>query len=92
MLAHELAHEMLHGPQQRRRLTKKVKELEAEATAYVISRHFDLDTKAPTYLACYRVEEVDIMASLDRIVSTASKIIRGIVRQQIEESLERKAA
>jgi len=92
VLAHELAHEMLHGPQQRRRLTKKVKELEAEATAYVISRHFDLDTKAPTYLACYRVEEVDIMASLDRIVSTASKIIRGIVRQQIEESLQRKAA
>ncbi|HDZ24324.1 MAG TPA: DUF1738 domain-containing protein [Desulfobacteraceae bacterium] len=92
VLAHELAHEMLHGPQLRRRLTKKVKELEAEATAYVISRHFDLDTKAPTYLACYRVEEVDIMASLDRIVSTASKIIRGIVRQQIEESLQRKAA
>ena len=92
VLAHELAHEVLHGPQERLRLSKKVKELEAEATAFVVSRHFGLDTKAPTYLACYRVEEVDIMASLDRIVSTASKIIRGIVRHQIEESLQRKAA
>ena len=87
VLAHELAHEMLHGPQERDSLSKKVKELEAEATAFVVSRHFGLDTKAPTYLALYRVEEVDIMASLNRIVSTASKIIRGIVKQQIEESL-----
>jgi len=91
VLGHELAHELLHGPQQRMKLPKKVKELEAEATAFIVSRHFGLDTKAPTYLALYRVEEVDIMASLDRIVSTASRIIRGIVKQQIEESIKKAA-
>jgi len=91
VLGHELAHELLHGPQQRMKLSKKVKELEAEATAFIVSRHFGLDTKAPAYLALYRVEEVDIMASLDRIVSTASRIIRGIVKQQIEESIKKAA-
>jgi hypothetical protein len=91
VLAHELGHELLHGPQERQKLSKKVKELEAEAIAYVVSRHFGLKMKAPTYLALYRVEEVDIMGSLDRIVSTASRIIRELVREQIKESLEEAA-
>ena len=83
ILAHELAHELLHGVQERMNISKKVKELEAEATAYTVCRHFGLETKSPTYLALYRVEEVDIRASLDRIVSTGSKIIQGIeVRTQ----------
>ena len=72
VLAHEFAHELLHGHWERVNLSRKVKELEAEATAYVVLRHFGLKCKAPQYLALYRVEEVDIMGSLDRIVSTAS--------------------
>ena len=83
ILAHELAHELLHGLQERMKISKKVKELEAEATAYTVCRHFGLETKSPSYLALYRVEEVDIRASLDRIVSTGSKIIQGVeVRTQ----------
>ncbi len=91
VLAHELAHELLHGPRERLNVSRKIRELEAEATAYVVSRHFGLKAKAPTYLALYRVQEVDITASLDRIVTVASRIIRGVVRQQIRESLERAA-
>jgi antirestriction protein ArdC len=83
ILAHELAHELLHGVQERMNIPKKIKELEAEATAYTVCRQFDLETKSPSYLALYRVEEIDIRASLDRIVSTGSKIIQGIeVRTQ----------
>ncbi|MBW1930275.1 MAG: DUF1738 domain-containing protein [Deltaproteobacteria bacterium] len=78
VLAHEFAHELLHGHWERAILSRKVKELEAEATAYVVLRHFGLQCKAPEYLALYRVEEVDIMGSLDRIVSTASGIIQAI--------------
>lgn len=90
VLAHELAHELLHGVQERMDLSKKVKELEAEATAYTVCRQFGLETKAPVYLALYRVEEIDIRASLDRIVSTSSQIIQGIeVRAQQQQ---RKAA
>ena len=81
VLAHEFAHELLHGSWERAGgLSRKVKELEAEATAYVVLRHFGLEGKAPTYLALYRVEEVGILGSLDRIVSTASGIIQAIER------------
>jgi len=78
VLAHEFAHELLHGHWERASLSRKVKELEAEATAYVVLRQFGIQGKAPEYLALYRVEEVDIMGSLDRIVSTASEIIQAI--------------
>jgi len=78
VLAHEVAHELLHGRKDRMTLSKKLKETEAEAVAYIVCRHFDLETKSPTYLAIYKTEDVDIRASLDRIVSTASKIIQGI--------------
>ena len=78
VLAHELAHELLHGREERLRLSKKLTETEAEAVAYIVCRHFDLETKSPTYLATYKAEDVDIRTSLDRIVSTASKVIQGI--------------
>jgi len=78
VLAHEFAHELLHGHWERINLPRKVRELEAEATAYVVVRRFGLQSRAPEYLALYRVEEVDIMGSLDRIVSTASGIIQAI--------------
>ena len=82
VLIHEFAHELLHGSWERAGgLPRKTMELEAEATAYVVIRHFGLESKAPTYLALYRVEEVDIIASLERIVSTASRIIEGIDRK-----------
>ncbi len=90
VLVHEFAHELLHGSWERANLLKKVKELEAEATAYVVLKHFGLKGKAPQYLALYRVEEVDIMASLDRIVSTASRIIGGL--EQFHSEPEQKKA
>lgn len=78
VLSHELAHELLHDLQARKTLPTKVKELEADATAYVVSRHFGLKTQSSAYLSLYKVEEVDVKESLARIVSTASKIICGI--------------
>jgi antirestriction protein ArdC len=90
IVAHEFAHELLHGLQERVNIPRKVKELEAEATAYTVCRHFGLETKSPAYLALYRVGEVDIRASLDRIVSTASKLIHGVTARVREQ--QRKAA
>lgn len=78
VLSHELAHEFLHDLQARKELSIKVKELEADATAYVVCSHFGIETRSSVYLALYQVEEVDVKASLDRIVSAASKIIRGV--------------
>ena len=86
ILAHEFAHELLHGVQERMGLSKKIKELEAEATAYVVCRHFGLSTESPTYLALYGVEELDIRASLQRIISTSSRIISEVSRKKEERS------
>jgi len=77
-LAHELAHEYLHKGMERREYSKKLKETEAEAAAYIVSRHFGLKLKSSTYLAIYQTEEVDIQGSFDRITNTASRILRGI--------------
>ena len=78
VLSHELAHELMHDLDARKTLSTKVKELEADATAYVVSRHFGLETRSRFYLALYRVEEVDVKDSMNRIVRTASRIIRGV--------------
>ena len=78
VLVHELAHELLHRKWQRTALSTKLKELEAEATAYVVLTHFGLECNAPTYLALYRVEQVDILESLERIAQTASTLIGQI--------------
>lgn len=92
VLVHEFAHELLHGSWERAGgLSRKVMELEAEASAFVVTKHFGLETKAPTYLALYRVEDVDIMGSLERIVSTASRIIRLVEAHEKEEELKEAA-
>ena len=88
VLSHELAHELLHDFDARQTLPAKVKELEADATAYVVSKHFGLNTQSSAYLALYRVEEMDVKGSLDRIVSTASKIICGV--NEISETQQKK--
>lgn len=88
VLAHELAHEFLHDIQERKTLSTRIKELEADATAYAVSRHFGLETRSSIYLALYRIEEVDVKASLDRIVSTASKIISGVYESDNSVSVD----
>ena len=77
-LAHELAHEHLHGNKERLKYSKRLKETEAEATAYIVCRHFGLHPKSSVYLAVYQTEEVDIQGSFNRITKTASRILRGI--------------
>jgi hypothetical protein len=50
-LIHELAHEYRNHKYSGK--DKKVREIEAEGTAYVICDFFDLPTTAPTYLALH---------------------------------------
>ena len=87
VLSHELAHELMHDLDARKTLSTKVKELEADATAYVVSRHFGLETQSRFYLALYRVEEVDVRDSMNRIVRTASRIIRGVYESDASRSV-----
>jgi antirestriction protein ArdC len=73
VLVHELGHELLHQKDESE-LSKEVKEMEAEATAFVVMDHYGLDIKSDKYLALYK-ESYDLKQSLKRIDNLSSEII-----------------
>ncbi|HZY72033.1 MAG TPA: ArdC-like ssDNA-binding domain-containing protein [Edaphobacter sp.] len=78
-LVHETAHELLHhGPN--RPSSKTVRETEAEATAYAVSKHIGLDTgsAAHDYIALYDGDRGALIASLTTIRDTAAQIIAAL--------------
>lgn len=77
-LAHELGHELLHRGEDRKTLSKTVKELEAESVAYVVSRAVGLGNvlhQSADYIQCHRGDSELLARSLDRIQKTASRLI-----------------
>ena len=61
VLTHELAHEMLHHGKDETRLPKVVRETQAEAVAYVVSRGVGLETNtaAADYIALYTGDKTE---------------------------------
>ena len=87
---HELAHELLeHGlPQVRARTTRQQRETEADASAYVVGRHFGLAGSCePNYLALWQVAGGDILSSLERVRSVAIDIIQTVEAIRQTENL-----
>lgn len=80
VLAHEFGHELLHGEESRKNDSKKVKETEAEAIAYVVSTAFGLDTttRSSDYISLYHGDGETLSSSLGRIQKTASHIIQEV--------------
>ena len=80
VMAHEVAHELMHTIEQREGLSKTVRETEAEAVAYVVCRAFGLDcsTRSSDYIQLYRGTEETLSESLDRIQKTAAQIIESL--------------
>lgn len=85
---HELAHATLHNPSlsdQYKELPKVQKELEAEMTSHLLSKHFGLDTseKAIDYMAKWTdnlqgLDDKQLADSLKRIHKTVSKMHKQI--------------
>lgn len=80
VLAHELAHELLHRSTQTmetraRRPSHAERETEAEATSYVIMRALGVPSKAPTYIAWCGGEGAAVMRSMGRIQRAARTIL-----------------
>jgi hypothetical protein len=73
---HELAHAILHEPSLDE-TERPRRELEAEATAYVVARHFGLDAEnSRFYLAAWADQDnEDVREHLDRIQSTTASLI-----------------
>ncbi|MFW5720527.1 MAG: hypothetical protein ACOCXT_05885 [Candidatus Dojkabacteria bacterium] len=73
ILAHELAHGELHNGTTK---PKRIKELEAEITAYIVMRSFGVDTlkKSTTYAKHYHGTKEDLIKSFDAILKTADRV------------------
>ena len=74
-LVHEIAHELLHHPSD---LPKQQKEIQAEGTAYVVCKHFGLETKSFTYLALHSADSAQIMENLEAIAKASREVIELI--------------
>jgi len=94
VLVHEWAHEQLHHVESGERPDKTVRELEAEAVAFVVSRAIGLDTGTASadYIRLYNGDAAALAASLDRIQRTANGIIEALSSDQAERSHPRRTA
>jgi len=79
-LTHELAHQLLEHTGQNHGIPREVKELQAEATAYVVLNRLGIDATAPSarYLAAWRADIDKLKQSLETIRATASRILRSL--------------
>ncbi|WP_270992661.1 PBECR4 domain-containing protein [Streptococcus agalactiae] len=86
---HELAHASLHNPKfansYKEDVSKDRRELEAEMTSYLVSKHFGLDTseKAIRYMAIWTdnltsLDDQQLAQSMKRIYGTVSKIVKSV--------------
>ena len=88
VLAHEIAHELLHHVPGSERLSKTVVEGEAEAICAVLLRHYGHDVPASAaYLRGHGVRPADVLASMDRIIKATSEVI-GFIEEQEENDDE----
>jgi len=79
-LVHEAAHEMLHKAERRTATTKTVRELEAEAVAFVVGKAVGLvsGTASADYIQLYQGNASLLAESLEVIQQTASIILAAL--------------
>ena len=97
---HELAHASLHNPKfansYKEDVSKDRRELEAEMTSYLVSKHFGLDTseKAIRYMAIWTdnltsLDDQQLAQSMKRIHGTVSKIVKSVEQHTKSYQLNR---
>lgn len=86
VLIHEVAHEILHKTERRMETTKTVRELEAEAVAFIVASTFGIDstTRSSDYIQLYAGDKEALMQSLDQIQKTAANIIEELSSSRTE--------
>jgi hypothetical protein len=91
VIVHECAHELMHQKDATHPSTRKVRETEAEAVAFVVCEAIGLGTgSCVDYIHLYDGDKDTLAASLERIRKTAAGISEGI--QGPEEAELRAAA
>lgn len=84
-LAHELAHEMMHRDERRSSTSKRSRETEAEAVAFVVCQAIGLETgsAAQDYIQLYEGDAKLLTECLERIQQTATRILNSITAEEI---------
>jgi len=79
-LAHEVAHELMHRTERRASTSKRIRETEAEAVAFVVCSAIGLDTgsAAQDYIGLYGGDAKLLGESLEYIQRTATQILNAI--------------
>jgi len=79
-LAHELAHEMMHRDERRSSTSKRSRETEAEAVAFVACHAIGLETGSASqdYINLYDGDAKLLTASLEHIQKAANQILNAI--------------
>ena len=77
-IIHEIAHELLHhvegAPTE-----STIRELEAEAVAFIVGKHFGLEgLSSPNYLALHGADSGMILSHMERIRKTSGEIIAAL--------------
>jgi len=83
VLVHEVAHSALHFGERRKETTKKIRETEAEAVAFVVSSAIGLDVNSSCsdYILSYEGTKDTLAESLAFVQHTASEILQGIAEK-----------
>src|SRR6266849_8846113 len=84
VLAHELAHEMLHHRKEATPLPKVVRETQAEAVAFVVCRGVGLETNtaAADYIALYNGDKKTLAESLSAIHHASTRILSELLPEE----------
>jgi len=79
-LAHEIAHELLHRGDRRENTTKRVRETEAEATAFVVCNAVGLETgsAASDYIQLWKGDAQLLVQSLGYVRDAASMMLTAV--------------
>ena len=78
-VVHEMAHEALHRDDTREGMSRNDREVEAEATAYIVARHYGYESKdTPNYLALWKATGEDVRKRRSAINAAVHTIIEGI--------------
>ena len=85
-LIHEIAHELLHKGENT--FSKQEREIHAEGTAYVVTRHFCMENKSFNYLALYDADYKKIMDNLKSVAEASKEIIEFVEIAMNEEAAE----
>ena len=83
-LVHEAAHEILHWEKDRKETTSAQREIDADATAYIVLNHYGVGTgkESLNYISMITKDKSVVMKRLEPVLKASNAIISAIEKQK----------